>query len=203
MKKRRPWDHVIFIRDSPVLVRHHIPDSKIHGANMGPTWVLSAPDGHHVGPMNLSGIILMMCYCAGSSDDRGWRLEMRGRQPLVSLYVWWVHRPIVIMLIFADIGVYNSTETPLGGSPPNYQGIFRPRFHTKIRVVFHQELQVIKLEFHKLKNPLYFIFKECSQNGKLQMPRQWFCIYVIIPADTLRKNDIIIASKRRCAVVVT
>ena len=29
-----------------------IPNSKIHGANMGPTWVLSAPDGPHVGPMN-------------------------------------------------------------------------------------------------------------------------------------------------------
>ena len=30
------------------------PDNKIHGANMGPTWVLSAPDGPHVGPMNLA-----------------------------------------------------------------------------------------------------------------------------------------------------
>ena len=30
------------------------PDSKVHGANMGPTWVLSAPDGPHVGPMNLA-----------------------------------------------------------------------------------------------------------------------------------------------------
>ena len=29
------------------------PDSKVHGANMGPTWVLLAPDGPHVGPMNL------------------------------------------------------------------------------------------------------------------------------------------------------
>ena len=29
-------------------------DSKIHGANMGPIWVLSAPDGPHVGPMNLA-----------------------------------------------------------------------------------------------------------------------------------------------------
>ena len=27
------------------------PDSKFHGVNMGPTWVLSAPDGPHVGPM--------------------------------------------------------------------------------------------------------------------------------------------------------
>ena len=31
-----------------------IPDSKINEANIGPTWVLSAPDGPHVGPMNLS-----------------------------------------------------------------------------------------------------------------------------------------------------
>ena len=31
-----------------------IPDNKVHGANMGPTWVLSAPDGPHVGPMGLA-----------------------------------------------------------------------------------------------------------------------------------------------------
>ena len=30
------------------------PDSKDHGANMGPTWVLSAPVGPHVGPVNLA-----------------------------------------------------------------------------------------------------------------------------------------------------
>ena len=30
------------------------PDSKVHGANMGPIWVLSAPDGPHVGPMSLA-----------------------------------------------------------------------------------------------------------------------------------------------------
>ena len=30
------------------------PDSKVHGANMGPTWVLPAPDGPHAGPMNLA-----------------------------------------------------------------------------------------------------------------------------------------------------
>ena len=32
----------------------YVPDSKVHGANMGPTWVLSAPDGPHVSPMNLA-----------------------------------------------------------------------------------------------------------------------------------------------------
>ena len=30
------------------------PDSKVHGTNTGPTWVLPAPDGPHVGPMNLA-----------------------------------------------------------------------------------------------------------------------------------------------------
>ena len=32
----------------------NIPDSKVHEANMGPIWVQSAPDGPHVGPMNLA-----------------------------------------------------------------------------------------------------------------------------------------------------
>ena len=31
-----------------------IPDSNVYGANMEPTWVLSAPGGPHVGPMNLA-----------------------------------------------------------------------------------------------------------------------------------------------------
>ena len=30
------------------------PDSKVHGANMGPTWVLLAPGGPHAGLINLS-----------------------------------------------------------------------------------------------------------------------------------------------------
>ena len=30
------------------------PDSKVHEANMGPTWVLSAPGGPHVGHINLA-----------------------------------------------------------------------------------------------------------------------------------------------------
>ena len=31
-----------------------VPDSKVNGAKVLPTWVLSAPDGPHVGPMNLA-----------------------------------------------------------------------------------------------------------------------------------------------------
>ena len=31
-----------------------VPNNKVHGANVGPIWVLSAPDGPHDGPMNLA-----------------------------------------------------------------------------------------------------------------------------------------------------
>ena len=30
------------------------PDSKVHGANMGPTWARQDPVGPHVGSMNLA-----------------------------------------------------------------------------------------------------------------------------------------------------
>ena len=40
--------------DEQFNLTHNFPDSKVHGANMGPTWVLSAPDGPHDGPMNLA-----------------------------------------------------------------------------------------------------------------------------------------------------
>ena len=31
-----------------------VPDSKVHGSNRGPTWVLPAPDGPHFGPTKLA-----------------------------------------------------------------------------------------------------------------------------------------------------
>ena len=42
-----------------------IPESKVPGANLGPTWDLSAPDGPHVGPRNLAvkdGVACVSCY---------------------------------------------------------------------------------------------------------------------------------------------
>ena len=46
----------------PVIAHYHhkyivvsnIPDSKVHGANMGPIWGRQDPGGHHVGPMNFA-----------------------------------------------------------------------------------------------------------------------------------------------------
>ena len=45
---------VILTRGRWVLKKRPYPDSKVNGANMGPTWVLSAPRGSHVGLMNLA-----------------------------------------------------------------------------------------------------------------------------------------------------
>ena len=36
----------------------YLPDSMVHGANIGPIWGWQDPDGPHVGPMNLSGIFI-------------------------------------------------------------------------------------------------------------------------------------------------
>ena len=41
------------------------PDSKVRGANMGPTWVLSAPDGPHFGPTDLAIWGLLPCEHPG------------------------------------------------------------------------------------------------------------------------------------------
>ena len=53
-----PLKYYIIIGFSSVVVQEYSertgPDSKVHGANMGPTRVLSSPDGPHVGPMNLA-----------------------------------------------------------------------------------------------------------------------------------------------------
>ena len=38
----------------PVNNKHKIPDSKVHGANMGPIWGRQDPGGPHAGPMNFA-----------------------------------------------------------------------------------------------------------------------------------------------------
>ena len=45
-------------------VTHMVPDSKVHGANMGSIWGRQDPGGPHVGPMNLAiwGITQYICH---------------------------------------------------------------------------------------------------------------------------------------------
>ena len=49
------------------------PNSKVREANMGPTWVLSAPDGPHVGPMNLAiRVVYRLIYASLGLDELEW-----------------------------------------------------------------------------------------------------------------------------------
>ena len=45
----------------------HVQDSKVHGANMGTTGVLSTPDGPHVGPLNLA--IRVSIFSSAHTDE--------------------------------------------------------------------------------------------------------------------------------------
>ena len=38
----------------PIVWRVTVPDSEVHGANMGPIWGQQDPDGIHVGPINFA-----------------------------------------------------------------------------------------------------------------------------------------------------
>ena len=59
-KQRRLWIfHVALVANNSLTVVKYgpvitHPDSKVHGANMVPIWVLSAPGGAHVGPIDLA-----------------------------------------------------------------------------------------------------------------------------------------------------
>ena len=57
----------ILVRGAPGAVSDGYPDSKVHGANMGPTWVLSAPRGPNVGPMNLAIRVCILCMNIGGN----------------------------------------------------------------------------------------------------------------------------------------
>ena len=54
------WDEYFTERTQIVPIK--TPDKKIYGANMGPTWVLSAPGGPHVGLMNLAIWDIAQCH---------------------------------------------------------------------------------------------------------------------------------------------
>ena len=57
--ERRHMDDCLFKQPVQIYIKVNMtlritahPDSKVHGTNMGPAWVVSAPDRPHVGPMN-------------------------------------------------------------------------------------------------------------------------------------------------------
>ena len=76
---------------------HMYPDSKVHGANMGPTWVLWAPDGPHVGPMNIAIRVAIICQIYGfriqatqptTKARQKQTLEMHNRELMTRKLMW-------------------------------------------------------------------------------------------------------------------
>ena len=60
------------LRNSHMLA-HRFPDSKVHGANMGPTWGRQDPGGPHVGPMNFAlwvQTVLLLCRDEKQNDNK-------------------------------------------------------------------------------------------------------------------------------------
>ena len=76
-----------------------IPDSKVHGANMGLTWVLSAPDGPHVGPMNLAirDVLLIALLCIVTTAC-GMEVYLIKTIPKRSTYVLIAHYKVFLLV---------------------------------------------------------------------------------------------------------
>ena len=52
MNKNTDFPYHLFVK--AMGLTNNFPDSKVHGANIWLTWVLSAPGQPHVGPMNIA-----------------------------------------------------------------------------------------------------------------------------------------------------
>ena len=63
---------LLFLFSNPDAAEGNYPDSKVHGANMGPIWGRQDPGGPHVGPMKLAISVYIWVYIFGN-DVAGFR----------------------------------------------------------------------------------------------------------------------------------
>ena len=77
-RKMFPFDDVIM---NALRLDNAYPDSKVHGANMGPIWGRQDPGGPHVGPMNLP--IWVYITVKWLIIDTGYNLSPVRRQPII------------------------------------------------------------------------------------------------------------------------
>ena len=110
------------------LERCKIPYNTVHGANMGPTRVLSAPDGPHVGPMNLaireamwSGLHGVTCVilcgvrrvmvALPRSTCQSYRFQPNSPGLTCDLYkhspMWSMHAEIVAMALYGKTEIFH------------------------------------------------------------------------------------------------
>ena len=88
------WD-IFYMIDS--IVTWQYPNNKANGDNIGPTWVLSAPDGPHVGPMNLA----IWGNSPGQQQSSYWQSCLEILEKLHTRK-WWVHGHPRYYLLFVS-----------------------------------------------------------------------------------------------------
>ena len=127
--------HYLYLNPS----RYNVPDSKVHGTNMGPTWVLSAPGGPHIGPMSL---VIWVCFLSLS-----W----------VCCCQWWNLPSINICL--------RAIQTIWEGSIPNALSIWWQYFKGDIFKMYfrtRKNLNFIKFHWHLFLNVQLTVRKHLS-----------------------------------------
>ena len=97
-------------------VKHRqYPDSMVHGANMGPTWVLSAPDRPNVGPMSLAIRVRMNNLFNGTFGVQSFHLDEFTCFLVFFLYQWFrVH-------FYEAILFHMAQEIPTDHKAQSYQ----------------------------------------------------------------------------------
>ena len=117
-----------------------VPDSKVHGANMGPIWGRQDPGGPHVGPMNL--VLRGMYACVHPSGLHYWHWLNRMKpwgirvKPTIiwqpqSTKPWWRHQ----------METFSALLTLCEGNPPESGIIYSRKFtihaiYKRIHVAF-------------------------------------------------------------------
>ena len=83
------------------------PDSKVHGANMVPTWVLSAPDGPHIGPMKPAiKVYLTHLTHSGKCTENGREFILLIESCMFEIFGYHVRVDLNIHLCQHDIEMY-------------------------------------------------------------------------------------------------
>ena len=144
-----------------------IPDSKVHGTNMGPTWVLSVSAGPHVGPINLA-LRDVMSWLNGCHSLRMW-----SSASVVTIKTLWRRA--------------SRSISSVGSSHPSSSTISRRRPASRAsagRVVvrgmwdIYKEFMMTSWHGNRCKDTIYTIIIKCFCTNFSIMPKfvflQWF-----------------------------
>ena len=144
-------------------------DSKVHEANMGPTWVLLAPEGPHVGPMNLASRVCNDLFhytqlaTSLQTPHSMWNDRMyiqQGKYISISLISMIIDMTTCDMLVLLDqLIVIDNTSHKASWSFQQFSIKTKSRWRTENSIMFKFPLSTTVLTYH-IKNqstivPLY------------------------------------------------